>query len=385
MSRRICVFTGSRAEYGLLKPLLDEIKRDQFLDLKLLVTGAHLSREFGLTYKSIEDDGFTCDEKVEMILSADTPVAICKSMGIGMIGISEALMRIKPDLFVILGDRFEIMVAAATALVCRVPVAHIQGGELTLGAIDNQFRHAITKMSLLHFVATDEYRDRVVQLGEDPSRVFNYGALNVDAMKKIELLSREQVENKLKISLTPKSLLVTFHPVTLEDNTAGEQFSQLIEAIDSFDELKIIFTKTNADTEGRVINDLIDKYVEENPEKAVAYTSLGQLLYISSIFHIDAVAGNSSSGVIETGTFKLPTVNIGDREKGRIMPDNVIDCDQSVESIRLGIKTALSKEFRDSLRGMVNPYEKENTAKNIATKLRDYPLPSTVKKEFHDM
>jgi GDP/UDP-N,N'-diacetylbacillosamine 2-epimerase (hydrolysing) len=385
MSRRVCVFTGSRAEYGLLKPLLDEIKRDQFLDLKLLVTGAHLSKEFGLTYKSIEDDGFTCDEKVEMILSADTPVAICKSMGLGMIGISEALMRIKPDLFVILGDRFEIMVAAATALVCRVPVAHIQGGELTLGAIDDQFRHAITKMSLLHFVATDEYRDRVVQLGEDPSRVFNYGALNVDAMKKIELLSRKQIEKKLKISLDPKSLLVTFHPVTLENNTAGKQFSQLIEAIHSFDQLKVIFTKTNADTGGRIINDLIDKYVEENPQKAVAFTSLGQLVYISSIFHIDAVAGNSSSGVIETGTFKLPTVNIGDREKGRILPDNVIDCDQSVESIRIAIETALSKEFKDSLRDMVNPYEMDNTAKNITAKLRDYPLPSTVKKEFHDM
>ena len=369
MSRRICVFTGSRAEYGLLKPLLDEIKRDQFLDLKLLVTGAHLSREFGLTYESIEDDGFTCDEKVEMILSSDTPVAICKSMGLGMIGISEALMRIKPDLLVILGDRFEIMIAAATALVCRVPVAHIQGGELTLGAIDDQFRHAITKMSLLHFVATDEYRDRVVQLGEDPSRVFNYGALNVDAMKKIEPLSRKQIEKKLKISLDPKSLLVTFHPVTLENNTAGEQFSQLIEAIHSFDRLQVIFTKTNADTGGRIINDLIDKYVKENPQKAVAFTSLGQLLYISAIFHIDAVAGNSSSGVIETGTFKLPTVNIGDREKGRILPDNVIDCDQSVESIRIAIETALSKEFKDSLRDMVNPYEMDNTAKNITTKL----------------
>jgi GDP/UDP-N,N'-diacetylbacillosamine 2-epimerase (hydrolysing) len=385
MSRRICVFTGSRAEYGLLKPLLDEIKKDQLLDLKLIVSGAHLSREFGLTYENIEEDGFACDEKVEMILSSDTPVAICKSMGLGMIGISEALMRIKPDLFVILGDRFEIMVAAATALVCRVPVAHIQGGELTLGAIDNQFRHSITKMSLLHFVATDEYRDRVVQLGEDPSRVFNYGALNVDAIKKIELLSRKEIEKKLKLSLDPQSLLVTFHPVTLENNTAGEQFSQLIEAIHSFDRLKVVFTKTNADTEGRIINDLIDKYVEENPQKAVAFTSLGQLLYISSIFHIDAVAGNSSSGVIETGTFKLPTVNIGDREKGRILPDNVIDCDQSVESIRIALATALSKEFRDSLRDMVNPYEKENTAKNIVDRLRDYPLPNSVKKEFHDI
>ena len=355
------------------------------MDLQLLVTGMHLSREFGLTYQIIEEDGFTCDEKVEIILSSDTPVAICKSMGLGMIGLSEALMRLHPDLFVILGDRFESMVAATTALVCRIPIAHIQGGELTLGAIDDHFRHSITKMSLLHFVYIAEYGNRVVQLGEHPDRVFNYGALNVDSMKKIEVLSREQLEEELQFSLSPRALLVTFHPVTLEDNTARDQFSELLKAIDRFADLKIIFTKTNADTEGRVINDQIDQYVETHLEKAAAFTTLGQLRYMSALTYVDAVAGNSSSGIIETPTFKVPTVNIGEREKGRIRAANIIDCEPTLESIGAALGTALSRQFRDSLADMVSPYDKEETAKNIAKTLRDFPLPGTTKKEFYDL
>jgi GDP/UDP-N,N'-diacetylbacillosamine 2-epimerase (hydrolysing) len=385
MARRICVFTGGRAEYGLLKPLLDEIKKDLSLELKLLVSGMHLSREFGLTHKIIEEDGFIVNEKVEIILSSDTPISICKSMGLGMISFSEALVRMRPDIFVVLGDRFETMAATMAAFVCRVPVAHIQGGELTLGAIDEQFRHSITKMSLLHFVTTDEYKKRVSQLGEDPLRAFNYGAINVEAMKAIEVLDKEQVEKEINFSFGSTSMLVTFHPVTLENNTAEEQFSQLLEAINSIDNLRIIFTKTNADTDGRIINDLIDKFVEENPKKSTAFTSLGQRLYINALRYIDVVVGNSSSGIIETPTFKVPTVDIGDREKGRVMADNVIHCEQSVEEIKAAIKTALSRDFKESLCNMVNPYEKDNTAKNIANKLRDYPLPSTAKKEFHDM
>ena len=385
MGRKICVFTGGRAEYGILKPLLDEIRAEPSLDLQLLVTGMHLSREFGLTYQIIEEDGFTCDEKVEMILSSDTPVAICKSMGLGMIGFSEALMRLQPDLFVILGDRFESMVAATTALVCRIPIAHIQGGELTLGAIDDHFRHSITKMSLLHFVYTAEYGNRVMQLGEHPDRVFNYGALNVDSMKKIELLSQDQLEKELNFSLSPRSLLVTFHPVTLENDTARDQFPELLKAIDRFDDLKVIFTKTNADTEGRVINDQIDQYVEKHPGKAAAFTSLGQLRYMSALTYVDAVAGNSSSGIIETPTFKVPTVNIGEREKGRIRAANIIDCEPTLASIGAALEAALSGQFKESLADMVSPYDKEDTAKNIAKTLRDFPLPGTTKKEFYDL
>ena len=228
MGRKICVFTGGRAEYGLLKPLLNEVKKDLSLELQLLVSGMHLSREFGLTYKVIEEDGFVCDEKVEIILSSDSPISICKSIGLGMISFSEALTRLKPDLLIVLGDRFESMAAAMAAFVCQIPIAHIQGGESTLGAIDDQFRHSMTKMSLLHFVTTDEYRRRVIQLGEEPSRVFNYGALNVEAMKEIRVLSKDQVEKEINFSLGSRSLLVTFHSSTLEKDTAGEQFLQLI-------------------------------------------------------------------------------------------------------------------------------------------------------------
>ena len=385
MVKKICVFTGGRAEYGLLKPLLGEIDIDHSLELKLLVSGMHLSSEFGLTYKKIEDDGFVCDEKVEIILSSDTPVSICKSMGLGMIGFSEALERIKPDIFVILGDRFESMVAATAALVCRIPVAHIQGGELTLGAIDDQFRHAITKMSLLHFVTTDEYQKRVIQLGEDPNCVFNFGAINVDAMKKIQPLSKSELEKQINFSLGPRTILVTFHPVTLENGTSGNYFSQLLKAIDEIGGLKVIFTKTNADTDGRIINDLIDLYVERNPKNTVAFTSLGQMKYISTLHYISAVVGNSSSGIIETPTFKVPTVNIGDREKGRVLASNVITCKQSIKAIRSAIEKVLSGEFKDSIKDMINPYDRGETAKNIAKTLREYEIPSTTKKEFHDL
>jgi GDP/UDP-N,N'-diacetylbacillosamine 2-epimerase (hydrolysing) len=385
MVRKICVFTGGRAEYGLLKPLLDEIVISHSLELKLLVSGMHLSSEFGLTYKKIEDDGFVCDEKVEMILSSDTAVSICKSMGLGMIGFSEALERIKPDIFVILGDRFESMVAATAALVCRIPVAHIQGGELTFGAIDDQFRHAITKMSLLHFVTTDEYQKRVIQLGEDPDRVFNFGAINVDAMKKIQPLSKSELEKQINFSLGPRTILVTFHPVTLENGTAGNYFSQLLKAIDEIGGLKVIFTKTNADTDGRIINNLIDLYVERNPKNTVAFTSLGQMRYISALHYISAVVGNSSSGIIETPTFKVPTVNIGDREKGRVLANNVITCKQSIKAIRSAIEKVLSGEFKDSIKDMINPYDKDETAKNIVKTIREYEIPSTTKKEFYDV
>ena len=383
--RKICVFTGGRAEYGILKPLLEEIDKDSSLKLQIFVTGMHLSREFGLTYRQIEAEGFVCDEKVEMILTSDTPVAVCKSMGLGMIGFSEALMRLNPDLLVILGDRFESMAAATSAIVCRIPIAHIQGGEITLGAIDDYFRHSISKMSLLHFVYTGEYRKRVIQLGEHPDRVFNYGALNVDAMKKIQILSKTELEKEINFSLSHKSLLVTFHPVTLEDNTAKDQFSQLLSAISRFEGLRIIFTKTNADTEGRVINALIDDYVEINPDNTIAFTSMGQLRYVSTLNYVDAVIGNSSSGVIETPTLKLPTVNVGEREKGRIRAANVIDCDPNSESIVVALKKAFSDKFRETLNEMVSPYERADTAINITKILKEYPLTGSTKKVFYNL
>ena len=385
MKRRICVFTGGRAEYGLLKPLLDELNKAPSVELKLLVSGMHLSREFGLTYENIEADGYRCDECVEMILSSDTPTGVCKSMGLGMIGFSEALVRLKPDLLVILGDRFESMAAATSAMVCRVPIVHIQGGEMTLGAIDDHIRHAITKMSWLHIVTTEVYRKRVIQLGENPKRVFNYGALNTDAMKKIKLLSKNKLEKEINFSLGSRSLLVTFHPVTLEKNTSEKYFQQILDVIDSYEGLNIIFTKTNADTEGRIINQMIDKYVEKNPQNTIAFKSMGQLRYISSLYYITAVVGNSSSGIIETPTFKVPTINIGEREEGRIIADNIICCEQNVDSIKSALDKALSHDFRESLVNMSNPYEQDNTTLSIAKLLKECELPKLTKKEFYDL
>ena len=276
------------------------------------------------------------------------------------------------------------MSIVTTAWVCRIPVAHIQGGEKTLGAIDDQFRHCITKMSRLHFTATNEYRNRVIRLGEHPENVFNVGALNVDALNKIKILPKA-LEQEINFLFKGKTALVTFHPVTLQKETSGKHFTQLLEVIDSIKDLNIIFTKTLADTEGRVINQMIDDYVSNNENKSIAFTSMGQLNYISALNYIDVVVGNSSSGVIETPSFKVPTINIGDREKGRIMADNVICVDQNINAIKEAFKKAFSSSFIKSLANMENPYEKADTAKNIASILADYDIPNSTEKEFYDL
>ena len=383
--RKVCIFTGGRAEYGLLRPLLQELKNDPDVELQLLVSGMHLSPEFGLTYQEIERDGYVCNEKVEMVLSSDTPSSTVKSMGLGMIGFSDALERLAPDVLVTLGDRYENMAVVTTAWVCRIPVAHIQGGEKTLGAIDDQFRHCISKLSTLHFVTTEEYRKRVVQLGEEPSRVFDVGALNVDALKKIEILPKAELEHQVGISFEKPTILVTFHPVTLEKDTAKKNFSEFLAALDELGDVNVIFTKTLADTEGRIINGMIDDYVSRNKSNTVAFTSLGQLRYISALNYVDVVAGNSSSGVIETPSFKVPTLNVGKREEGRIMADNVICVEQSQESILAGFKRAFSKEFKDGLSAMYNPYEKAGTAIKIKDVLVGYEFAESTMKAFYDL
>ena len=385
MKRKICVFTGGRAEYGILLPLLKILQAKKNIDLTILVSGMHLSREFGLTYKEIEKDGFECTEKVEMILSSDNPRSTCKSMGLGMISFSDALTRLNPDFLVVLGDRFESMSVVTTAMVCRIPVAHIQGGEMTLGAIDDHIRHCITKMSYLHFVTTGEYMNRVIQLGEAPERVFNVGALNVDSMKKIDILTKKKLEIEINFPIDERTILVTFHPITLENDTSEKYFSNLIMAIKKARNLRIIFTYTNADTEGRVINAMIDQYVEENPKTSIAFSSLGQLKYISCLKYIGAIVGNSSSGIIETPTFKTPTVNIGDRELGRVMAKNVICCSHDAMSIKNAIDKSLSLEFKSSLKDMINPYEKKNTAVAIADILTKIEIPESIKKTFYDL
>jgi GDP/UDP-N,N'-diacetylbacillosamine 2-epimerase (hydrolysing) len=384
MRRKICVVTGTRAEYGLLYWLMKEIQEDPDLELQVIVTGMHLSPEFGLTYCQIEKDGFKINKKMEMLLSSDTPVGISKSMGLGMIGFSEAYADLKPDIVVLLGDRFEIFSAATAAMIARIPIAHLHGGEATEGLIDEPIRHSVTKMSHLHFTAAEEYRRRVIQLGESPARVFNVGGLGIDNIKKLKLMSREELEDSINFKLGPKNLLVTFHPVTLEHATAGEQFQNLLNALDKLQDTKFIFTKPNADTEGRLIIKMIDDYVSRNSHKAVAFVSLGQLRYLSALKFIDACVGNSSSGLAEAPTFKIGTINIGDRQRGRLKADSVIDCEPNKESILTAIKKLYSKEFQEKLKGVKNPYGESGATEKIKKVLKKVDLTNILKKKFYD-
>ena len=386
MKREVCIVTGTRAEYGLLFWLMKEIQEDSDLVLQIIATGIHLSPEFGLTYKQIEGDGFKIDKKIEMLLSSDTPVGISRSMGLGMIGFAEVYEELKPDIVVLLGDRFETFCAAAAACISRIPIAHIHGGETTQGAVDEAFRHSITKMSHLHFTSTEEYRKRVIQLGESPDRVFNVGALGIENIRKLPLLSRKDLEKEIGFSLGQQCILVTYHPVTLEQATAQIQFQNLLNAIDTIDGLHIIFTKANADTEGRIINQMIDEYVTRKKKNAaISFTSMGQIRYLSAMKHVDAVVGNSSSGIVEAPSFKAPTVNIGDRQKGRVQTRSVINCSPTKDVIIQALKQVLSPEFKQSIQDMTNPYEKEKTAKNIKEIIKHFDLINILKKEFYDM
>jgi len=385
MSRRkICVVTGTRAEYGLLFWLMKEIESDKDLELQVIATGMHLSPEFGLTYQTIEKD-FKIDKKIEMLLSSDTSVGISKSMGLAQISFADAYEELQPDILVVLGDRYEIFSAASVAMIARIPIAHLHGGEATEGLIDEPIRHSITKMSHLHFTATEEYRKRVIQLGEHPSRVFNVGGLGIDNIKKLKLLSKEEFEKSIHFKLNKKNILVTFHPVTLENSTAKEQFQNLLDAIDTLEDTNIIFTKANSDTDGRVINSMIDEYVNKNAHKSVGFTSLGQLRYLSALQYVDAMVGNSSSGLIETPSFKIGTINIGDRQKGRIMADSVISCGTSFKDITKAFRRLYSDEFKSKLLDSSNPYGDGGASQKIYEILKDIDLNNILKKSFYDI
>ena len=331
--RKICIVTGTRAEYGLLFWLMKEIQAADGLQLQIIVTGAHLSSEFGLTSKQIESDGFVINKKVDMLLSSDTEVGITKSMGLGMIGFADALNDLNPDLMVLLGDRYEIFVAASAATVARICIAHIHGGETTEGAFDESFRHSITKMSHVHFTSTDKYRNRVIQLGEHPNRVFNVGAAGIDNIVRLQLLNKSQFQKEINFQLGKKNVLVTYHPVTLENRTAENQFQALLDVLAQEKTLKIIFTKANSDTNGRIINNMIDDFVTKYKDQSISFASMGQLRYLSALQFIDGVIGNSSSGLLEVPSFKIGTINIGDRQLGRIKADSVIDWKPNQKSI----------------------------------------------------
>lgn len=381
---KICVVTGTRAEYGLLYWLMKEIDSDSELELQIIVTGMHLSPEFGLTYKVIEQE-FNINKKIEMLLSSDTPVGISKSIGLAQISFSEAYDELKPDLVILLGDRYEIFAAATAAMVARIPIAHLHGGETTEGAFDEAIRHSITKMSHLHFTATDEYRRRVIQLGEAPERVFNVGGLGIENIKRLNLMSKEEFENSINFKLNNKNLLVTFHPVTLEESTTEQQFMQLLNALDTLINTHIIFTKANSDTDGRIINKLIDDYVNSNPSKSVAFASLGQLRFLSALQYVDGVVGNSSSGLAEAPSFKIGTINIGDRQKGRIKASSVIDAEPDYQSILKAIEHLYSDSFKETLITTKNPYGEGSASSEIIQIIKNTSLKHILKKSFFDL
>ncbi|MCF8453567.1 MAG: UDP-N-acetylglucosamine 2-epimerase [Pedobacter sp.] len=384
-NRKICVFTGSRAEYGLLYWIIKGIQDNPGMELQLIVGGMHLSPEFGLTYKQIEADGFPILKKVETLLSSDTPVGVSKSIGLGVISLSEVFAEIKPDILLLLGDRFETFAAAVSAMVARIPIGHFHGGETTEGVIDESIRHSITKMSHIHFTSTEIYRKRVIQLGEQPEYVVNVGALGIESINKLELLSKGQFEKELGIQLDKRNILVTFHPATLEDATSEKQFKDLIKALDELEDTKIIFTKSNADIEGRIINDFIDKYVSVNIDKAAAFTSLGQLKYLSALKYVDVVVGNSSSGLLEVPSFKKPTINIGDRQKGRVRGITVIDCEPDFHSIKNALNIAFNTEFLSSIKDSINPYGTGNASYIVLEELKSVELNRLLKKKFNDL
>lgn len=384
MTRKVCVVTGTRAEFGLLRWLMEEINGSAGLELQIIATGMHLSPEFGLTHREIEEAGFHINFKVEMLLSADTSTAVTKSMGLGLIGFADAYQQLSPDIIVLLGDRFEIFAAAAAALIAKIPIAHIHGGETTEGAFDEALRHSITKMSHLHFVAAEEYKRRVIQLGEAPNRVFNVGGLGIDAIKRIKLIDQHTLEKSIDFRFRERNLLITFHPVTLEKQSSTQQMEALLSALDGLHDTGLIFTMPNADTGGRELSALINQFVATHPNARV-YSSLGQLRYLSCMKFVDGVVGNSSSGIAEAPSFGIGTVNIGDRQKGRLCATSVINCEPTTDRIREALNKLYCPNFRENATHTVNPYGNGGASAQIAKVLNQRSLKGIIKKSFHDL
>lgn len=383
VKKKIAVFTGSRAEYGLLYWLMKDLQSSARTQLQVIVSGMHLSPEFGETWKQIVEDGFDIDAKVEMLLSSDTPVGIVKSIGVGTLGFADALDRLRPDVLVVLGDRFEALAIVQAALIMRIPVAHLHGGEITEGAYDDAIRHAITKMAYLHFVATEPYRGRVIQMGESPERVFNVGAVGIDHLRRGPKLDFDQLRESLGFALQSPYMLVTYHPVTLLDEDPQKSFTALLDALDKFPEQQIILTYPNADNGGRSIIPLLEAYAQRQPQRVLAIPSLGFRRYLSAVSMASAVVGNSSSGIIEVPAFGIPTVDIGVRQKGRLAADSVLHCEPNAASIEHTLRQALSKEFAEVCKTTVNPYGQGNAAEAIMNVLENYD--GTFYKSFHDL
>ena len=383
--RKICVVTGSRADYGLLYWIIKYINEDSDVELQLIATGMHLSPEFGLTYKQIEKDGFKINEKIESLLSSDTPQAIAKSVGLNVIGFASAFSNLKPDILLVLGDRYEIFAAVQAALIAQIPIAHIHGGETTEGSIDEAFRHSITKMSHLHFVATEVYKKRVTQLGENPERIFNFGSPGLDNIHKLEIIPRTILENELKLKFNKYNFLITYHPATIDCSVEkiDKELSEIFRSFEYFRDTHFFFTKSNSDIYGRIINKKIDEFVETNKDKSVAHYSLGQKLYLSLLRNIDVVIGNSSSSFIEVAALKIPAINIGNRQSGRLASSSIIS--SSEYEVIASIEKALSFEFKESIKSGFYPYgEGLNNSYNIYKKIKDHPLNELFIKKFYN-
>jgi UDP-hydrolysing UDP-N-acetyl-D-glucosamine 2-epimerase len=384
MAKKICVVTGSRSEFGLLTPLLSSLKNDLYFELQLLVTGMHLSPEFGNTFEEILSAGFSINETVDMLLSSDTDTAIVKSMGVGMIGYADAFDRLKPDWLIILGDRFESFVAATAAYMKKIPIAHLHGGEITVGATDEALRHSITKMSTLHFTSTETYRRRVLQLGENDDRVFNVGAIGLDNIRNLSVITKGELEKALNVSLNGEFLLVTYHPVTLGNLSSEKQTEELLAALNTFGRAQIIFTMPNADADNRVIKKMINQYVSDPSNNAKAFESLGLLKYLSLMKYSSVVVGNSSSGIIEAPSFGIPTINIGDRQKGRVAADSVIQTSSQRDAIVNALSKAFDMNFREFCRQVENPYGDGHATEKIVSILKQNISNTNLKKEFND-
>ena len=384
--RKICIITGTRAEWGLFRPLASEIKKNKkdFI-LQIVATSSHLSSKFGFTYKEIRKDGFLIDRKANILLSDDTEIAVIGYVSVGIKKISQSLQELKPDLVFLLGDRFETLAAATACLFLKIPVAHLHGGELTEGSLDDTLRHAITKMSYIHFVSNKVYRKRVIQMGENPARVFVVGALGIDNILNMKVISRKQLEKKIKFTLGKKNIMVTFHPATFDNKeNIIKTFRNLLKAIDKIPDVKIIFTKPGVDMCSSVIHKLIDNYVHKNNKKSIVFKSMGARLYLNALRYMDVVVGNSSSGIIEAPSFGIPSVNVGDRQKGRIMPKSVINANNNFLSIKNVLKKAFDNKFREKCQYTKNPYGSGNTARNIVSiiKKTDFSKPN---KSFFDL
>lgn len=382
--RKICVITATRAEYGLLFWLMKDIKSDRSLILQVVVAGSHISKKFGLTYKQIEKDGFNINEKVRSIFYINGKISAIRSISGSIIGFDRAFKNLKPDIIVMLGDRYEVFAAAVAAYASHIPIAHIHGGEVTAGVLDDAFRHSITKMAYLHFPSIKSYADRIIRMGESPKRVFSVGALGIDNIKKLDLLSKADLEEDLGIKFNEKTAVITYHPETLGKESSGEHLSELLGALDNFD-MNLVFTSAGADPGSEIINCLIMRYVNKNPRRAKFFTSLGQVRYLSLLKYADVMVGNSSSGIIEAASFHLPVVNIGDRQKQRQRGINVIDCKAAKGDIIYAVNRALSGRFRKMISKEKNIFGDGRSATRIKSVLKRVSLDAELlKKEFYE-